>query len=717
MEMMIQRTWQRWRAAALLVLFAGVINAGSVGGGATPASSSMTVALAACVQRPAPHARTVPPLYLRGGDTQDQLPVSAVGVSRPASSLEALITSSVAEKGSSSAPRFRALIIDVEGALLETEPAVDKMLEGIAEFFGKELTADTKRAVQGATACETLSIAAARLGLTARQQEAVCGDFLSALNELLPHVPAMAGAHELVEHVRACGIPVAFVAGCTSDSLAALATGPHSAMFELASAIVCPKPLCAEAGVESGGIRGRPNADAYLRAAQRMNVETRNCLCLNGSPLGVEAAVRAGMCAVGVLPPRIAYLDLLASQASIEAKDLTSAGARAVVSSLAYLDPCATGYPASSCLARSLFCTSLPAPKSGNLPAVPSSDVGESRHRLSGLACDAPGGGCALEQRLRGGGRIKRHASSDFSSVSGKEDLALNELDPHAGPDSESCLGTSSSGSDQSDATHNLETNAMRPVELPSGQESARQSRLHGRSLTSGTPTTQGDSSSRAHAGKTGVRDESDQKSAKSGDRPEVVSAIESARRKAERLGLGTAHDSLEAGARCGADASEFEDGEAALEPGCVFDCLRVGNGTAVVDGGRTLTKLDETWIDGEKLGYGDGVCVDTSQDPPARLLFRHPTTTVWGREQLDGDADEEQGVVRWDILIRKLFGGNFFVGLAEMPITGEHNGADNFANRFTSSAWMLTDLGLGLLSLLLCFILVLPRDFILPAR
>ena len=705
-----------WRA--LLVLFAGAINAGSVGGGATPASSSMVVAMAAGVQRPTPHARTLPLLYLRGGDTQDQLPVSAVGVSRPASSLEALITSGVAEEGSSSAPRFRALIIDVEGALLETEPAVHKMLEGIAEFFGKELTADTKRAVQGATACETLSIAAARLGLTARQQEAVCGDFLSALNELLPHVPAMAGAHELVEHVRACGIPVAFVAGCTSDSLAALATGPHSAMFELASAIVCPKPLCAEAGVESGGIRGRPNADLYLRAAQRMNVETRDCLCLNGSPLGVEAAVRAGMCAVGVLPPRMAHLDLLASQASIEAKDLTSARARAVVSSLAYLDPCATGYPASSCLARSLFCTALPAPKmSGNLPAVPSWDVGESRRRLSGLACDAPGGGGALEQRLRGGGRIKRHASSDFSSVSGKEGLALNELDPHAGPDSESCLGTSSSGSDQSDATHNVETIAMRPVELPSGQESARQSRLPGRSLTSGSPTTQGDSSSRAHAGKTGVRDDSDQKRTNTGDRPEVVSAIESARRKAERLGLGTAHNSLEAGVKCGADASEVEDGEAAREPGCVFDCLRIGNGTAVVDGGRTLIKLDETWIDGEKLGYGHDVCVDTSQDPPARLLFRHPTTTVWGREQLNGDADEEQGVVRWDILIRKLLGGNFFVGLAEMPITGEHNGADNFANRFTSAAWMLTDLGLGLLSLPLCLILALPRNPLLPAR
>jgi hypothetical protein len=91
--------------------------------------------------------------------------------------------------------------------------------------------------------------------------------------------------------------------------------------------------------------------------------------------------------------------------------------------------------------------------------------------------------------------------------------------------------------------------------------------------------------------------------------------------------------------------------------------------------------------------------------------LFRHPTTTIWGQspqekknkrkntqarseieEEEEGEEggeeeeeeewrrrtiggggeeeEEEESVVRWDLLIRELTGGNFFVGLGDFSRT-----------------------------------------------
>jgi HAD superfamily hydrolase (TIGR01509 family) len=43
------------------------------------------------------------------------------------------------------------------------------------------------------------------------------------------------------------------------------------------------------------GYRSKPDPDLFLYAARRLNSEVRNCVVIEDSPLGVEAAKRAGM--------------------------------------------------------------------------------------------------------------------------------------------------------------------------------------------------------------------------------------------------------------------------------------------------------------------------------------------------------------------------------------------------------------------------------------
>ncbi|MFY8215656.1 MAG: HAD family hydrolase [Chthoniobacterales bacterium] len=50
--------------------------------------------------------------------------------------------------------------------------------------------------------------------------------------------------------------------------------------------------------------RGKPHPDPFLEAARRLNVDPTQCLVFEDSPLGMEAAQRAGMLAVLVPSPR-----------------------------------------------------------------------------------------------------------------------------------------------------------------------------------------------------------------------------------------------------------------------------------------------------------------------------------------------------------------------------------------------------------------------------
>jgi hypothetical protein len=119
----------------------------------------------------------------------------------PGGKLEDLIT----PLGGWRAQRYRALIIDVEGGLLETEPAMGAVLQSMCEFFGKEFVPEIQRAVLGASAHEALSILGARVGLSAQQLDDVRGDFHRALEELTPQVTDIPGALQLLQHARLHG--------------------------------------------------------------------------------------------------------------------------------------------------------------------------------------------------------------------------------------------------------------------------------------------------------------------------------------------------------------------------------------------------------------------------------------------------------------------------------------------------------------------------------
>ena len=86
---------------------------------------------------------------------------------------------------------------------------------------------------------------------------------------------------ELIKMLRSKDIPVAIATGCSRPSIL---------------------PVIEKFGIEVDALvtsedveKGKPNPDLFLLAAKRLNVDPQDCIVIEDSDVGIEAAMKAGM--------------------------------------------------------------------------------------------------------------------------------------------------------------------------------------------------------------------------------------------------------------------------------------------------------------------------------------------------------------------------------------------------------------------------------------
>ena len=72
----------------------------------------------------------------------------------------------------------------------------------------------------------------------------------------------------------------------------------HNVAFAYAHLLLRPLPAVAVGGDE--GLPGKPDPAIFLEVARRLGVSPAHCIVFEDAPLGIEAARRAGMRAVGI---------------------------------------------------------------------------------------------------------------------------------------------------------------------------------------------------------------------------------------------------------------------------------------------------------------------------------------------------------------------------------------------------------------------------------
>ncbi len=199
--------------------------------------------------------------------------------------------------------RFRAVVFDMDGLLLDTEVAWQRSEEELFRRYGETFSMEDKLAVIGTSAQHTAEYFARRLHQPAERGPSLVHELMAAMHaELQVQVAGRPGAIELVERLR--GRTRLGLASNSPRRLvdAALATARLDDAFDTI--------------VTSDDAAFKPAPDIYLLACERLGVAPEDALALEDSASGVAAAKAAGLTCIAV--PQFAEIDVSAADRIVD---------------------------------------------------------------------------------------------------------------------------------------------------------------------------------------------------------------------------------------------------------------------------------------------------------------------------------------------------------------------------------------------------------------
>lgn len=186
---------------------------------------------------------------------------------------------------------IRAVIFDMDGLLIDSEPVWDKARSIMAAGVGIDWNKDDHKAVMGVSTKEWVDYMIHRLQLTMSPEQVelhIVDQMVDLYRKQIPYLP---GAVEAVDLANA-HFPVGLASG-SPRSLIDTVTGDTA---------LKGKFQCILSGDQVE--HGKPSPDVYLETARQMRVRPEACVCLEDSGNGILAGKNAGMKVIAVPDPR-----------------------------------------------------------------------------------------------------------------------------------------------------------------------------------------------------------------------------------------------------------------------------------------------------------------------------------------------------------------------------------------------------------------------------
>lgn len=180
------------------------------------------------------------------------------------------------------------VIFDMDGLLLDTETLYTEAISTVSSRYGKTYTWEVKVKSMGKTFSEAAATIIGELGLPLTIDE-YKKEIEEEYQKVFLKTELLPGVERLVTHLHANNIPIA-VATSSNKFSYDLKTKNHQDLFKLFHHIVL--------GSNDPEIKqGKPAPDIFLVCCSRFNDSPSpdKVLVFEDSPIGVEAAVSAGM--------------------------------------------------------------------------------------------------------------------------------------------------------------------------------------------------------------------------------------------------------------------------------------------------------------------------------------------------------------------------------------------------------------------------------------
>ncbi len=201
-------------------------------------------------------------------------------------------------------PGVRALLLDFDGTMLETESSSYGSWRELLADHGYELTPETWSAAVGTIGgVDPLALLEEHLGTTV-DRDALEERARLRHSELLEEEVLRPGIELLVDEARSRGVRFAIVTSASERWVRGhlRRLGLYGDLEDVIAANGDPA-------------RAKPDPVLYLEAAAQLDVDPEEAVAIEDSPNGVEAARRAGMQVVAFPNPVTVAMDLRAADA------------------------------------------------------------------------------------------------------------------------------------------------------------------------------------------------------------------------------------------------------------------------------------------------------------------------------------------------------------------------------------------------------------------
>ena len=201
--------------------------------------------------------------------------------------------------------RYRAVIFDMDGLLLETEDLWHASESELFRRYGTEFTREDQLALIGTGLAYSGRYYARRMGVDEERGAELVNEMMEIMHaHVRRDVATRPGARELVSRLRATGVPLGLASNSpralVDDALATAGLADAFDAIVTADDVEHPKPA----------------PDIYLAACERLGVPPGQTLALEDSASGVAAAKAAGLTCVAV--PMFAETDVSAADRVVD---------------------------------------------------------------------------------------------------------------------------------------------------------------------------------------------------------------------------------------------------------------------------------------------------------------------------------------------------------------------------------------------------------------
>jgi len=186
---------------------------------------------------------------------------------------------------------IKAVIFDLDGTTVDSRSAWTESFKQAARKFGFDYSEDLDRLTRGVGVIKSAANLTVHFGVPEKKKEFLILAEENYKNLFFQKVTLMPGALELLSRIAP-----QFKLALASSSPRFVLTANFAKFPKLKEYF-----KVSVAGDEVA--RTKPSPDIFLLAARRLKVDPENCLVIEDSPTGVQAAKAAGMKCIGLLDP------------------------------------------------------------------------------------------------------------------------------------------------------------------------------------------------------------------------------------------------------------------------------------------------------------------------------------------------------------------------------------------------------------------------------